>query len=325
MKIAFLSNKLTLRGTEVNLYDYADCNEHILGNSSIIITRPYDVVMSVSSRDVHPQAYKKFQDRFNVEFYEQYADIIDIVKRNQIDVLFIEKAGSPGDGLVFDCCKTIIHCVFTTKHPHGSLYTAISDSLNKIENTNIPVLPYMVRVHHTKENFRSEYNIPKDAIVFGSYSGADEYTIDYVKQAVINIASNSEFKYIYFIYLNIDPFGPECQRIKFFPGTADMEYKKRFINTCDAMLYGRAGGETFGLAVGEFSISGKPVIAKPGEKGCAHEDILGDAMIKCSKYEEVYDVLTNWDKYKKDVSNNGYYNYTEEKVMENFQRHLNTL
>jgi hypothetical protein len=183
----------------------------------------------------------------------------------------------------------------------------------------------MVRVHPTKEDFRLEYGIPKDAIVFGSYSGADEYTIDYVKQAVIDIASNSAFKHIYFIYLNIDAFGPECQRIKFFPGTADMEYKKRFINTCDAMLYGRSGGETFGLAVGEFSISGKPVIARLGEHSCAHEDILGDAMIKCSKYEEVYDVLTNWGKYKKDVSNNGYCNYTEEKVMENFQKHIQTL
>jgi hypothetical protein len=40
--IAFLSNKLTLRGTEVALYDYADYNEKILGNKSIIITRDYE-------------------------------------------------------------------------------------------------------------------------------------------------------------------------------------------------------------------------------------------------------------------------------------------
>jgi hypothetical protein len=39
--IAFLSNNLTLRGTEVALYDYADYNEKILGNKSIIITRDY--------------------------------------------------------------------------------------------------------------------------------------------------------------------------------------------------------------------------------------------------------------------------------------------
>jgi hypothetical protein len=42
--IAFLSNKLTLRGTEVALYDYADYNEKILGNKSVIITRDYEII-----------------------------------------------------------------------------------------------------------------------------------------------------------------------------------------------------------------------------------------------------------------------------------------
>lgn len=323
MKIAFLSNKLTLRGTEVNLYDYADCNETILGNESIIITRSYEVAMQRSPRDVNPLAYKKFLDRFKLEYYVNPPDIIDIVKRNYIDILFIEKAGDKDDGLVFDCCKTIIHCVFNTQHPHGTIYTAISDSLNKINKTNIPVLPYMVRVHPTQENFRKQFNIPEDAIVFGSYSGADEYNMDYVKKAVCDIATDQNYKNIYFIYLNIDEFGPKCENIKFFPGTADMEYKRKFINTCDAMLYGRSGGETFGLACGEFSICGKPIIAKPGEHSCAHEDILGDAMIQCSNFGHLCEILTNWEKYKKDVSNNGYFKYTEEMVMANFRIYLN--
>lgn len=36
MKIAFLSNKLTLRGTEAAMYDYADYNENLLNNQYII-------------------------------------------------------------------------------------------------------------------------------------------------------------------------------------------------------------------------------------------------------------------------------------------------
>jgi len=39
MKVAFISNKLTLRGTEIALYNYADYNEKYLNNESIIITR----------------------------------------------------------------------------------------------------------------------------------------------------------------------------------------------------------------------------------------------------------------------------------------------
>lgn len=44
--IALLSNKLTLRGTEVSLYDYAYYNETLLNNKSIIITR--DIEKNIS-------------------------------------------------------------------------------------------------------------------------------------------------------------------------------------------------------------------------------------------------------------------------------------
>jgi len=110
----------------------------------------------------------------------------------------------------------------------------------------------MVRVFETNENLREELNIPKDAIVFGSYSGADEYTNEDVKRAVSDIVMDDKYSNIYFIYLNIERFGPESPRLKFLPGTTNMKYKRMFINTCDAMLYARNGGETFGLACGEF-------------------------------------------------------------------------
>lgn len=325
MIIGFISNKLTLRGTEINLFDYADFNEKILGNKSIIITRPYDYVINFSPRDLSQEAYTKFNNRFTMEYYINNDDINNIVKSNNIDVLFIEKAGSPNDGLVFNCCKTIIHAVFTTNEPHGDLYAPISDALNKICGTNYPVLPYMVNVFDTSDNLREELNIPTNAIVFGSYSGADEYTNEDVKRAVSNIVLDDKYNNIYFIYLNIDKFGPESPRLKFIPGTADMRFKRMFINTCDAMLYARNGGETFGLACGEFSICDKPVIASPGLHSNAHEVILGDDMIKFHNYDEVYDIITSWPKHMKDVSNNGYKEYTPFKIMMNFKKHLDAL
>jgi hypothetical protein len=323
--IGFLSNKLTLRGTEVNLYDYADFNEIILKNKSVIITRPYEHVMSVSPRDVTIMAYDKFTSRFPVEYYVNASDIKEIVNNHNIDVLFIEKAGSSYDGLVFNYCKTIIHAVFTTDDPHGDLYAPISESLNKICGTNYPVLPYMVRVFETTEDLRDLLNIPRDAIVFGSYSGADEYTNIDVKRAVSEISLDSKYNNIYFIYLNVDKFGKDSERLKFLPGTTDMRYKRMFINTCDAMLYARNGGETFGLACGEFSICNKPVIACPGQSGNSHEEILGDDMIKFRNYDEVYNIITSWPKDNKDVSNNGYKKFTPEMVMMTFQKHLNIL
>lgn len=325
MIIGFLSNKLTLRGTEITLYDYADFNEKMLENKSIIITRPYDHVLHVSPRDVTQSAYDKFTNRFQVEYYIDPSNIIDIVKKNNIDVLFIEKAGSSDDGLVFDCCKTIIHAVFTTKYPHGDLYAPISDALNTICKTNYPVLPYMVRVFDTNEDLRSILNIPKDAIVFGSYGGADEYNNEDVLKAVSDIVTNDIYDNIYFIYLNINKFGPESSRLKFLQGTTDMRSKRMFINTCDAMLYARNGGETFGLACGEFSVCNKPIIACPGQHSNAHEVILGDNMIKFRNYDELVNIITNWQNHNKDVSNNGYKNYTPQNVMNIFKNYLNKM
>ena len=44
-------------------------------------------------------------------------------------------------------------------------------------------------------------------------------------------------------------------RILFFlPPTTDVERKVKFINTSDAFLHARTQGESFGMAVGEFSI-----------------------------------------------------------------------
>ena len=325
MKIGFLSNKLTLRGTEVNLYDYARYNEEILKNESVILTRPYDHVLIHSRKDVHPAAYKKFQDRFKVEYYINPNDIIDIVKKNNIDVLFIEKAGDPNDGLVFDCCKTIIHCVFTSLKCHGTAYTVISQHINDISKTNYKILPNIVDIYETDENLKKDLNIPDNAIVFGTYSGADEFNIDYVIKVIRDIVNDPKYDNIYFIFMNVIPFMRETNRIRFLDGTADMQLKRKFINTCNGMIYGRNDGETFGIACGEFSICNKPVIAKSFANARAHFDILKDNMIKHSNYNELHDTLTNWNKYNKDVSNNDYNLYRPEKVMEIFKEVLDNL
>lgn len=323
MKIGFLSNKLTLRGTEVCLFDYADFNEKILHNESIIITRPYELVKKVSPMDVTEEAYTKFNDRFSILYYTHNHEISDIVKKNNIDVLFIEKAGSTNDGLVFPDLKTIIHCVFTTKEPHGTLYTSISDSLNVVNQTNIHVLPYMVRVYDTDETLHNELSIPENANVFGTYSGENEFNIEYIRNVVKDIATDPS-QNIYFIFMNIKPFC-NLERVKFLPGTQCMERKRKFINTCNAMLYGREGGETFGLACGEFSICNKPVIARLGEHSKSHEDILGPDIIPQSSYNELYSILTHWVKYNKDVSNNGYKRYSPEYVMSIFKKSLDSI
>jgi hypothetical protein len=319
MKIAFLSNKLTLRGTEITLYNFADYNEKYLGNTSVIITRDYYKLGD--ARGIHIDAYNKFLKRFPVFYYVEQPDIEEIIAREGIEVLFIEKAGS-WEGLIARNCFNIIHCVFSARQPHGQVYSAIHEFINEDSQTNVPIIPYMAIVEDSSEDLREELNIPKDAIVFGTYSGKECFDIDYIRKVVEDIGSNPAFPNIYFIFLYIEQFGPPSDRIKFLPGTTDGIYKRKFINTCNAMLYGRDGGETFGLSCAEFSLCDKPVIGRAEEHSRAHLMILGNDMIKHTNYDELYEIVTQWPKHNKDVSNNGYKKYTPAYVMDIFNQYL---
>jgi hypothetical protein len=321
-RIAFLENKLTLRGTSIVLYDYAHYNEKLLGNTSLIITRHYDDVKD--SMDVDKQAYDKFIQRFPMIYYKNPSDIDAIIEENKIDILFIEKSGQVSDGLITTKCKTIVHCVFETRDPHGSVYCASSEWVNQRNSTNIPVLPLIVDVHENNLTMRDSLNIPADAIVFGSYGGSDE-NLSYVRDAIINISNNPAYSNIYFIFMNIPSFAENSERLRFLKGTDNMEMKRSFINTCDAMVYARIWGETFGLACAEFSVCDKPVIGNRTPKDRFHIQTLADNFIGHDSYEECFTILTEYNRFKKDVSKNKYKIYTPEYVMGKFNTILNFL
>jgi hypothetical protein len=128
---------------------------------------------------------------------------------------------------------------------------------------------------------------------------------------------------IYFLFLNITPFLKHSRAI-FLPSSADMEYKAKFINSCDAMLHARLLGESFGLACGEFSIRNKPVLTYAKSMQRNHLEVLGDKarlydsakslrklLLEFSKEEAR---LQNWDCYSKAFS--------PEAVMRQFDEHF---
>ena len=61
----------------------------------------------------------------------------------------------------------------------------------------------------------------------------------------------------------------------------------KFVNASDCMIHARARGETFGLAIAEFSIRNKPIIAYSNPPEKAHLDILGK---KCFVYNNKDDL-----------------------------------
>ena len=312
--VALLVNKLTLRGTEVALFDYADYNEKILGNKSIIITRDYEKIKN--EFDVDIQAYNKFKARFDVFYYNSQSDIDKIVVNNKISHIFIEKAGA-WDNLLSRYCKNIIHCVFDVSQPHGQVYTPIGQTINHLQGTNYPVTPYMVTLPECNENLREELKIPENAIVFGRYGGRESFDINFVHDVIKQIVNIRDD--VYFLFMNTNVFY-EHKNIIHLPGNADMIYKRKFINTCDSLIHARDRGETFGLTCGEFAICKKPVITWGGSREREHLLILKEKAVIYNNKEHLFSILNTFTKDKYNVNENGYMFYTPKNVMDIFNR-----
>lgn len=326
--IGFHTNLFSLRGTDVAMFDYADLNEKMLGNKSIIIASKYETFdknIYYTDKETFDTAYDKFKKRFDtIILYDDKSEIDKIVTDNNIDIFYAMKSGQI-DGVCTNKCKTIMHCVFNSSEPHGDCYCAISEFINTRFNTNVPILHYMVRIDDTTEHLRKDLNIPETATVFGCYGGSDSFDLWYVREAVDAISNDPAYSNIYFIFMNITPFGRPNKNVIFLKGQHDLKEKRKFINTCDAMLYGRRGGETFGLACAEFSVCGKPIIANSEPDDKFHIDTLEDDIIYHRNYYECYIIITEFVKNSKVLKNIGYKRYLPEVVIQEFKLILDKL
>lgn len=297
LRLGFWKNKLSMRGTEVAIYDYADYAETLLDCKSYILT-PDPTTFRGRARDVDMSAYQKFGQRFPILYYQNETDVNALARRYQLDVLYCQKAGPP-DNFVSNRFFTCVHAVFDTKQPHGHVTAAISHCLNRMCDTDVPVVPYMIRPWPNEPEppltLREELHIPAEATVFGRYGGLETFDIPFVQHAVLDVAE--KHSNIHFVFMHTDRWFPDSidlPNIHFLPGTADMCRKATFVNTCDAMLHARKYGETFGLAPTEFALKGKTVLTNAVVNGhaTAHWDYLGDYICLYRDYEHLYRLLT---------------------------------
>jgi hypothetical protein len=282
MRVAFHSNQLGLRGTEIALFDYAHHNERILGNESVIIT-------DRNARFHDVKAIQKFGSRFPVFAYQHVSELDAVLAQSGAEVLYCIKAGVR-DEVVSKNLKTAVHAVFQYYEPHGNVYAYVSEWLSKhMTGSAAPFVPHMIDLPRTDENLRLSLGIPPEAIVFGRHGGYETFDLDFVREAVVEVASAHPQRY--FLFLNTESFGAPLPNLKFLEGTADPLYKVKFINTCNAMLHGRRSGETFGLAVGEFSVCNKPVLTWSGSVERSHIELLGAKGFYYSEKSELLSML----------------------------------
>ena len=308
MNIAFWDNQLCERGTTVSLYDYAFYNQTLLGNKSYIF---YDK----NNRENKEDIIQKFKKHFTVHKTDNFKEVDDYLLQYNITHIYIIKSGNL-DSRLSKVAKNCIHCVFDCYQPHGEVYSSISPWV-KGNNGQFPVVPHMINLGKHDKNMRKNLNIPENAVVFGGYGGRDSFNILFVHKVVYIIAKNNPN--IYFLFANFNKFCPSLPNIIHLPMITDLNKKVEFINTCDAMLWARNVGETFGLAIAEFSTLNKPIICMNIGSDKAHVHILGDKALWYSNSNDLLKILLNFKseiESKKDW--NAYNEYTPEKFKKTY-------
>jgi hypothetical protein len=309
LKIGFWDNYLGERGTTVALFDYAYYNQKLLNNKSIIFN-------NIAKNSSVPRVVEKFKKEFPVFDVNEFSGAEEIIKKEAIDVLYVIKSGEK-DNRISKHCKTVIHCVFSCFQPHGNIYSSIAPWV-KGNGGKYPFVPHMINLPKHDKDMRKELSIPEEAVVFGRHGGYNQFDINFVKKIIIrNFANNMKY---YFVFVNTKPFH-HAKNIIYLDKIIDLEEKVRFINTCDAMLWARSDGETFGLSIGEFSTLNKPVIATKNVKDNCHVRLLNDKGIWYNSPQDLIQIIKNFDKEevkKKDW--NSYKEYTPEKVMDIFNK-----
>ena len=326
MNIAFSVRQFTERGTEIAVYDYADYNEKILKNKSYIVYFSDDLRRR-HGMHASQATFPKFSARFEMIQVHDMEDIPGIVEKYKLNYFYAQVSGEMdpmyrfNDKALWGPCKTIKHCVFNTLGREGDHFISISETLNTRFGTDVGVIPYIVHLPKHERDMRERLGIPRDAVVIGRHGAMDSFDVGTAKNAIRYFMGLEESKNVYFIFLNTEKFLENHPRVKYLDMITDAEEKVEFINTCDAMIHARQMGETFGLAVAEFSFMNKPIITTTcGDR--EHLHILGDRAIVFETIDDLLDILKNirtriavrddW---------NAYDAYSSERVMDKF-KHL---
>ena len=268
MNVAFHSNSMSLRGSENALWDYANLNETILGNNSTIC-HPAEL------GNAKNPTFAKWKSRFQLIPYRTKDELSSKLKERGVDILYQIKPG-PYDRFVVPGVKNCIHSMFLSDEFHGDAFAYVSRWASRVmTGKEESFVPHFVPKLESKLNLRGKLGIPTKANVFGRHGGADTFNIQFVREVVLQHAKKNSGDH--FVFLNTEPIrGTErFSNVHYLPGTVDSIEKAKFLATCDVMLHARLHGETFGLAVGEFAVLGKPVITFSESREKAHLEMLG--------------------------------------------------
>jgi hypothetical protein len=314
--IAFHIAHFDYRGTGDAIYNYAHYNETLLGNQSVIVVHDPEYTPWLSDDSIKT----KFIQRFQIVYFKNVVDLTLQLKELNVDALYYISSGEDKKFAADNFPRRIpllVHCVFDMSAPHGKVYAGISEWIAKKYNQQLYV-PHMITVDEDSSDLRTELGIPADALVFGRIGGKDSFNIEFAFNAIIKAINTRND--IYFVFAPMTHRYIIHPRVIYTDVITNSFRKRRFINTCNAMIHARSEGESFGIAVLEFSKCNRPVIMYPGTDQ-QHILNLKKALVYTNQ-EQLEDYLINFESYFKKEEN---YDETEQFSPENVMQQFKTV
>jgi hypothetical protein len=295
MKVAFHDNLLCVRGTTTALWDYAEWSQKLFNIEPIIIYNQSNIYNQDFVVERFRSRYKVFgykHDQFQPHF-QGANQINEILKDNNCESLFMIKGGNP-DGVISTVSKNWINAISicNESHIHGDRFAMGSRWLSRITDNKIDYVSYMVNLPDVDGDLRESLGIPKNAIVFGRNGGSDQFDLKFVHSAIEQALKIR--KDIYFLFQGTDKF-IEHERIIYLAPSVDVDYKVKFINTCDALIHARQIGESFGMTCAEFSMKNKPVITWFGSRERNHIEYLDNKGIYFNNYDDILHIFSKFE------------------------------
>ena len=191
MNILFIFKCIIERGSAIRSIRLARGNMTILKNHSFIACRSDHVI----NFDLFLMMKAEFKEKLFIYYEQQQLD--DFIQKNKIDLVYFSHDGKQAE-LPTKFEPLIYHSMFTTLYPQGTLFTCISEWLNRRFQTHFPVLPHIVEnfegIPVDKYSLRKSLGIPENATVFGGYGGREQFDIPFAKSCVVDIAKKHNIK-----------------------------------------------------------------------------------------------------------------------------------
>jgi len=252
MRIGFQAGGINERGMSVALYDYARGVQDILGHEAVVF---YNEAKSA------PQVVEKFEKTLQMVPVGPGADGRTVSEPFQLEFCYYIREGRKRP-LDLAAERSGVHVVFRHFEPHGDVYAYVSDWLaDWMSGGRAPAVPHIVDLPEAQGSLRAELNVPETAFVVGRYGGFDQFNLPFALEAVEEALDKRSD--LYFLFVNTQKF-LDHPRALFLPPVVDPMEKARFIASCDAGLNAKKIGESFGLAIAEFLMLGKPVFSWAG-------------------------------------------------------------